>query len=90
MTKLSIKQFIKHFINKYRQKRIDYQPKTFEKNDLTIAVNILYIKEKEISPVYISKTNSNFEKKNYYYYYYDQPNEEKEGWHYIKVKKLHY
>ena len=63
MTKLSIKQFIKHFINKYRQKRIDYQPKTFEKNDLTIAVNILYIKEKEISPVYISKTNSNFEKK---------------------------
>ena len=63
MTKLSIKQFIKHFINKYRQKRIDYQPKTFEKNNLTIAVNILYIKEKEISPVYISKTNSNFEKK---------------------------
>ena len=29
--------------------------KTFEKNNLTIAPNILYIKEKEICPVYISK-----------------------------------
>ena len=29
--------------------------KTFEKNNLTIALNILYTKEKEIWPVYISK-----------------------------------
>ena len=27
--------------------------KTFEKNDLTIALNILHIKEKEIPPGYI-------------------------------------
>ena len=29
--------------------------KTFEKNNLTIALNILYTKEKEMWPVYISK-----------------------------------
>ena len=34
----------------------------FEKNNLTIALNILYIKEKEIFPAYISKHNSNREK----------------------------
>ena len=36
--------------------------KTFETNILTIAVNILYTKEKEILPVYISKHNSTSEK----------------------------
>ena len=30
----------------------------FEKNNPTIALNILYIKEKEICPAYISKVNS--------------------------------
>ena len=34
--------------------------KTFEKNP-TIVLNILYIKEKEIYSVYISKINSNCE-----------------------------
>ena len=29
--------------------------KRFEKNSLRIALNVLYIKEKEICPVYISK-----------------------------------
>ena len=33
-----------------------------KKNGLTIAFNVLYIKEKEICPSFISKINSNFEK----------------------------
>ena len=36
--------------------------KTFQKNNPRTALNILYIKEKEIWPVYISKINSNCEK----------------------------
>ena len=38
--------------------------KMFEKNNLTIALNILYLKEKEIYAAYISKHNSNHEKAN--------------------------
>ena len=54
---------IKPFINKYNWKGINYPSKidywkTFEKGNLTIALNILYIKEKEILPGYISKDNS--------------------------------
>ena len=54
---------IKPFINKYNWKGIDYPSKiddwkTFEKNNLTIALNVLYIKEKEIYHAYISKYNS--------------------------------
>ena len=36
----------------------------FEKNNLTIALNISYLKEKEIYAAYISKLNSNHEKAN--------------------------
>ena len=55
---------IKSFINKYNWKRINYlskidDQKTFENNNPTVALNILYIKE---CPGYISKINSNFEK----------------------------
>ena len=55
---------IKPFINKYKWKGINYLSKiddwkTFEKSNPTIAPNILYIKEKEICPAYISKINSN-------------------------------
>ena len=58
---------IKPFINKYNWKQINYPSKiddwkTFKKNNLTIAVNILYIKEKNIYPAYISKHNSTHEK----------------------------
>ena len=58
---------IKPFINKYYQKGINYLTKLddwkrFEKNNLTIALNILYIKEKAILPAYISKQNSSREK----------------------------
>ena len=53
----------------------------FEKNYPTVALNILYIKEKEICPVHISKINLNCEKQVI-------PNEDIEGWHYLAVKQL--
>ena len=56
----------------------------FEKNNPTIALNIFYIKEKEC-PAYTSKINLNCEKQIILLMI---PNEEKEGWHYIAVKKL--
>ena len=51
---------IKPFINSYNWKGINYPSnldnwKTFEKNYPTIALNISYIKEKQICPAYISK-----------------------------------
>ena len=62
---------IKSFINKYNREGINYPSKiddwkTFKMNNLTFnfwihlifnTLNILYIKEKEICPAYISKTN---------------------------------
>ena len=46
---------IKPFMNKFNWKGINYpskidDQKTFEKNNPTIAINILYIKKKEILP----------------------------------------
>ena len=53
-----------------------------------ITLNILYIKEKEILPAYLSKHKSNLEKQIILLMI---PNEEKEGCHYLAVKKyLHY
>ena len=57
----------------------------FEWNNPTITLNILYIKEKEICPAYISKINSNCEKQIILLIIL---NLEKEGWHYPSVKKL--
>ena len=54
------------------------------KKNPTIALNILYIKEKEICPAYISKINSNCEKQIIRLF----PNEEKESCHYLAVKEL--
>ena len=54
-------------------------------NNLTIALNIFYTKEKEICPAYTSKINSNCEKQIILLMI---PNKEKEGWHYLAVKKL--
>ena len=53
---------IKPFINKYNWEGIGYPSKidewkTFERNNSTIALNILFIKEKEILPASISKLN---------------------------------
>ena len=72
---------IKPFINKYYQKGINYLTKLddwkrFEKNNLTIALNILYIKEKAILPAYTSKQNSSREKP---IILLMVPNKEKEG-----------
>ena len=61
--------------------------KMFEKkNNPTNALNILYIKDKEICPAYISKINSHFEKQIVLLMI---PNKEKQGWHYPAVKKLY-
>ena len=54
---------IKPFINSYNWEGINYPPKTedwkrFEKKNLTIALNVLYMKE----TAYISNINSNCEK----------------------------
>ena len=51
------------FRNKYNWEGINYPSKsddwkTFLKNNLTIAVNILYTREKKICPAYISNHNS--------------------------------
>ena len=58
---------IKPFINKYNWKGINYPSKindwkTFEKNNPIITLDILFNKENEICPAYISKINSNYEK----------------------------
>ena len=78
------------FTNKYNYKRINHASKivdwkTFEKNNPTIALNILYIKEKEMCSGYISNTNSNFEKQ---VILVKIPNEKKECWCYLAVKEL--
>ena len=51
------------FVDKYNQDRIKYPSKIddlkiFGKNNPKIALNVLYIKEMEICPTYISKINS--------------------------------
>ena len=70
---------IKPFINKYNWKGINYPSKIndckkCEKNNSTIALNILYIKEKEILLAYISKQRKrrmalSCSKKIYLHYY---------------------
>ena len=52
---------IKPFISKYNLSRTKYQSKiddnvNVRKNNSTIALNVLYIKEKEIHPTYISNS----------------------------------
>ena len=79
-------------MNKYNWKGIIYLSntddwRTFEKNNLTMALNILYIKEKEICPAYISIINLNGEKQIIVLMIL---NKEKEGLYYLPVKKLHY
>ena len=77
----------------FNLKGIDYPSKmddwkTFEKNNPTFALNILYIKEKEMLSAYISKHNSTRERQ---IILLTIPNEEKEGRHYLAVKNyLHY
>ena len=56
-----------------------------EKNNPTIALNMLYIKEKEICYVYICKIISNCEK---LIIILMIPNLEKEAWYYLAVKEV--
>ena len=58
---------VKPFVNKYNWRGINYPSriddwKAFEKNDLKISLNILYVKEKKICTAYISKLNANCKK----------------------------
>ena len=52
--------------------------KTFEKNNSAIALNILYIKEKDICPAYISKNDWNCGKQ---IILLITSNEEEKGWY---------
>ena len=81
---------IEPFIIKYKWEAINYLAKMddwkkFEKNNPSIAVNVLYTKEKEILPVYISHHNSSREMQIVLLMI---EHEEKDGWHYFVVKKL--
>ena len=58
---------IKLSINEYNCEGINYPLdkddwKKFEKNNLTIALNVLHNKKEKIYPAYVSKHNSNGEK----------------------------
>ena len=55
---------IKPFINKYKCEGINFllekdDKKKFEKNNITISLNVLYAKKENIHPAYFSKHNSN-------------------------------
>ena len=63
---------IKPFINKYNWEGMDFPSekddwKKFEKNNLTIVLNVLYVKKEKIYPAYVSKYISNREKKSCFF-----------------------
>ena len=79
---------IKSFINKYNWEEINFPSqkdnwRKFEKNNVTIALNVLYAKKQKIYPAYVLKYNSDHEKQVILLMI---PNGEK--WHYLAVKKL--
>ena len=58
---------IKHFINKYKWEGINFPSekddwRKLEKNNVTIALNVLYTKKEKAYPSYVSKNKSNREK----------------------------
>ena len=66
--------------------KISVTGKTSEKNNLTIVVNVWYIKEMEICPAYFSKYNSTRKKEITMLRFSNG-----KGWHYLAVKNcLHY
>ena len=80
------------FISKCKWHRINYPPKLndckrFAKNNPTIALNILYVKEKDIFQAYISNNNSTREEQVIVLMISNEENE-KECWHYLALKKL--
>ena len=84
-------QIIQPFINKHNSKATNYPSKiddwkAFEKDNPTIARDILYINEKEIYPAYKSKHNSTRGRQIILLMILTK---EKEGrWHYLAVKIL--
>ena len=57
--------------------------KKFEKDNVTIALNILYAKQEKIYPAYVSKHNSNREKQVILLMILNGGR-----WHYLAVKKI--
>ena len=58
---------IKPFINKQNREGINFPSekddlRKFEKNSVTIALHVLYVKKVKIYPAYVSKHNSNRKK----------------------------
>ena len=79
---------MKDFINKYNWEGIHFPSekdewRKFEKNNITIALNVLYVKKQKIYPAYVSKYNSNRERQVILLMI---PNGE--GRRYLPVKKL--
>ena len=57
--------------------------KKFEKNNVTIALDVLYAKNEKIYSAYVSKHNSNRQKQVIFYMISNR-----EGWHYLVAKKV--
>ena len=79
---------IKPIINKYNWDRKNfpsekYNWKKSEKKNVTIALNVLYAKKEKICPAFVSKHNSDCEKKVILLMISSG-----EKWHYLGVKKL--
>ena len=72
--------------NKYNWERIKFSSekhdwKKFDKNNVTIAPNVLYAKKKKIYPAYLSKHNPNRDKQVILLMVSNG-----EEWHYLAVK----
>ena len=88
-------------LNKYKWKGINFPSKKdawkrIEKNNVRIALNVLYSKKEKIYPAYVSKQNSNREKELFFWRFKKKWHKAKsEGrrqqWHYLAVKNYqHY
>ena len=53
-----------------------------EKNNVTIALNVLYAKKEKVHPAFVSKDDSNCEKQVILFMISNR-----EGWYYLEVKK---
>ena len=76
------------FINKYYWEEINFSSekndwKKIGKNNVTIALNVLYAKKEKIYPAYVSKHNSNREKQVILLMILNGGR-----WHYLAVKKI--
>ena len=80
---------IKTFISKYKWEGINFPSekddwKKIEKNNETIALNVLYAKKEKICPVYVSKNNSNCENQ----VILSMISNGEKLWYYLAVKRL--